>query len=265
MPSSAILTLDDLRHRIRLLERPAARNGRILPFGIAAIDNHLPDGGLSQAALHEVAGGGPDAVHAASAALFAAGILARMDLPVLWCAMPCAGGGKLFAPGLAGAGLHPDRVIHAEAPDEATVLLVMEEALRHPGLSAVVGELSRLPMTASRRLVLAAEKSGVMALALHRAREGRPLLRPGDTGLTAATTRWCITPAPSASLSGFGSPGLQKTPVDGALGRARWQVALTRCRGGQPETWMMEACDAQGRLAVPAELAHGPAAARWVA
>ncbi len=95
---------------------------------------------------------------------------------MLWC----AAGDDLFAPGLACAGLHPDRVIHAVAPTSRAVLLVMEEALRHPGLSAVVGEVSRLPMTASRRLVLAAERSGVMALALRRRREGRP----EETGLT---------------------------------------------------------------------------------
>ena len=166
-----------------------------------------------------------------------AGILARTGRPVLWCAARR----DVFAPGLACAGLHPDRVIHAEARDEQGVLLVMEEGLRHAGLSAVLGELSHLPMTASRRLVLAAEKSGVMALALLRdAKEG---------GLTAAATRWRITPLPSAPL-----------PVPG-LGRARWRVELTRSRGGRPGDWVMEACDAQGCLAVPAELAHRQAAA----
>ncbi len=166
--------------------------------------------------------------------------MAWLPHPVLWCATAR----DLFAPGLACAGLPPDRVIHAEAPDDRTVLLVMEEALRHAGLSAVVGELARLPMTASRRLVLAAEKSGVMALALRRRPEGKP----EDQGLTAACTRWRITPLPSAPL-----------PMPG-LGRARWQVELTRCRGGLPKTWIMEACDAQGCLAVPADLADRPAA-----
>ena len=247
---SPAATLDVLRRRIRLLERPAARDGHILPFGLAEIDGHLPEGGLPQAALHEISGGGPDAVHGAAASLFAAGILARLDRPplqrpVLWCTARR----DLFAPGLACAGLHPDRVIHAVADDDRTVLLVMEEALRHPGLSAVVGEVASLPMTASRRLVLAAEKTGVMALALRRRREGKP----DDTGLTAAYSRWCVTPLPSAPLP---APG---------LGRARWQIDLTRCRNAAPETWMMEACDAQGRLAIPAELAHRPAASRRVA
>ena len=237
--------LSALRSRIRLLERPSARQGQALSFGIAEIDGHLPEHGLPQAALHEVGGGGPDAVHGAAASLFAAGILARLDRPVLWCTARR----DLFAPGLACAGLHPDRVIHAMADDDRTVLLVMEEALRHPGLSAVVGEVASLPMTASRRLVLAAEKSGVMALALRRRYPGKP----DDTGLNAAYSRWCVTPLPSAPI-----------PVPG-LGRARWQIDLARCRGAAPTTWMMEACDAQGCLALLADLAHRPAASRHAA
>jgi protein ImuA len=229
-------TLAALKERVRLLERPAARHDSILPFGIASLDAHLPDRGLALAALHEVGG------EAACATLFIAGILARLDQAVVWCARTP----DVFAPGLAGAGLKPDRVIHAQAPDEKTVLLAMEEALRHPGLAAVVGEVSRLPMTASRRLTLAAEKSGVMAVALLQARK-RDAPAPN-----AARTRWRIGPLPSAPLT---APG---------IGRARWLVELTRCRGGNPGTWIMEACDAQGYLAVPAELADRPAAAARV-
>ena len=235
-----VTDLDSLRRRVRMLERPAARPAQVAGFGVPEIDTHLPEGGLACGTLHEVEGGGADAVPAACAALFAAGILARMDRSVLWCAAT----DDLFAPGLACAGLHPDRVIHARAADEQSVLLVMEEALRHQGLCGVVGELWRLPMTASRRLVLAAEKSGVMAIALRRRREGRA----EETGLTAAATRWRITPVPSTPL-----------PVPG-LGRARWQVELTRCRGAEARTWNMEACDAQGRLSLSAELADRPAA-----
>ena len=246
---SPLATLDALKGRIRLLERPSARARDALGFDIPQIDAHLPEGGLPQAALHEIGGGGPDAVHAAAASLFAAGILARLAQscakPVLWCTTRP----DLFAPGLACAGLHPDQVIHAVADNDATVLLAMEEALRHPGLSAVLGEIARLPMTASRRLVLAAEKSGVMALALRRRPEGKP----DDTALNAAQTRWRVTPMPSAPL-----------PVPG-IGRARWQIDLTRCRGAAPKTWMMEACDAQGRLSLPAELANRPAASQHVA
>ncbi len=241
-----VTDLDSLRRRIRLLERPAARQTRVIGFGVAEIDGHLPESGLACGALHEVEGGGADAIPGACAALFTAGILARMDRSILWCSAT----NDLFAPGLAGAGLHPDRVIHARAADDPGVLLVMEEALRHPGLAGVVGELWRLPMTASRRLVLAAEKSGVMAIALRRRREGRQ----EETGLTAAATRWRVAPLPSTPL-----PLTRSGPVAG-LGRARWQVELTRCRGAAAHNWIMEACDAQGRLSLPAELAHRPAA-----
>jgi protein ImuA len=81
-------------------------------------------------------------VHGAAAALFAAGILARLKGPVLWCLRAR----DLFAPALAGAGLDPDRVLYAEGSDEKTVLLCLEEGLRHKGLAAAAGEISSLPM-----------------------------------------------------------------------------------------------------------------------
>jgi protein ImuA len=222
---------------VRVLERPVARHCGSLLFGVAEIDAHLPEHGLPVAALHEVSGGGEDAGPAACATLFVVGIVGRLQGTVLWC-----GGADIFGPGLACAGLPPDRVLYAEAADEKTVFLVMEEALRHGALSAVVGEVSRLPMTASRRLVLAAEKSGVMAVALRR--------RPGgEDAPNAARTRWRISPLPSAPL-----------PVPG-IGRGRWQVELARCRGGTPKSWIMEACDAQGCLGVPAELGDRSTAA----
>ena len=49
----------------------------------------------------------------------------------------------LFAPALARAGLHPDRVICAETWRDAEVLPVMEEGVRCPGLAGVVGEIGR--------------------------------------------------------------------------------------------------------------------------
>ena len=68
----------ELRERIRRLEGAAGRRRLVLPFGIKAIDRHLPGGGLALAALHEVAGGGHGATDGAAAALFAAEIAARL-------------------------------------------------------------------------------------------------------------------------------------------------------------------------------------------
>src|SRR5215470_7348072 len=147
--------VEALRERIRCLEGGARHRQVVLPFGIKAIDERLPDGGLALGALHEVAGGGNGAVDGAAAALFAAGIAARTRGPVLWCVARQ----DLFAPAIASAGLAPDRVMYVEAGDEKSVLACFEEGLRHGGLhgphgglGAVVAEVARLSMTASRRL-----------------------------------------------------------------------------------------------------------------
>ena len=142
-----------------------------MPFGIEAIDERLPEGGLSFGALHEVAGGGNGAIDGAAAALFAAGIAARTRGRVLWCVTRQ----DLFAPALAQAGLAADLVICVEAGDEKAVLACFEEGLRCCKLGAVVAEVAHLSMTASRRLQLAAEGSGVIGLALRRASRPMPL------------------------------------------------------------------------------------------
>jgi len=234
--------LDELRARIAHLEH-GTRAHSALPFGIPEIDSHLPQGGLKLGSLHEVAGGGSGAVHGAAAVLFAAGILARLKGPVLWCLRVR----DLFAPALAGAGLDPDCVIYAEAVDEKTVLLCLEEGLRHTGLAAVAGEISRLPMAASRRLQLAAEASGVPAFVIRRWHTPADAAEFGQP--TTAATRWRVSALPSAPL-----------PVAG-VGRPRWLVELIRCRAGDCAEWEVEACDDEGRLALPAVLAGRPAAA----
>lgn len=238
--------LESLRTQIARIERGAVSGpGKVLPFGLDAIDAALPGGGLPLAALHEAAGAGSDVEHGAAAALLIGGILARLAGPVLWViATP-----DLFAPGLAAVGLHPDRVIFAEAGKE--VLAVMEEGLRHPGLAAVVGEVSGpFGLVASRRLQLAAEQSGVLAFVLRRSRRHDD---PALAAPSAAMTRWRVAALPSPPAD----PASPDTP---GLGPALWQLDLLRCRGGEPGSWMVEACDAQGRLGLPAALGDGSAA-----
>ena len=225
--------LEDLRTRIAHLERSGRPRYPVVPFGIAAIDARLPQGGLLRGALHEIAGG----AYGAEAVLFVAGVLARLEGPILWCLRRR----DLFAPALAGAGLHPDRVLYAEGGDERTVLLCLEEGVRHAGLAGAVGEVARLSITASRRLQLAAEASGVIAFVIRRWRAAE---EAGELGQpTAAVTRWRITALPSTPL-----------PVPG-IGRARWRLELVRVRGGDSAAWEVEACDGQGRLTLSTDLA----------
>ncbi|WP_299360382.1 damage-inducible protein [uncultured Paracoccus sp.] len=241
--SAPITAAAALRARIARIEGDGRPMQAVLPFGIAALDRRLPQGGLALGCLHEVAGGGNGAVDGAAAACFAAGIAARTQGKVLWCVVRQ----DLFAPGLEQAGLAPDRVIHVEAGDERAVLACIEEGLRHGGLGAVVGEVPKLSMTASRRLHLAARGSGTLGLALRRWRRQTEAVDFGQP--TAAMTRWRVSVLPSAPL-----------PVPG-IGRARWLVELIRARAGESLDIELEACDGTGRLGVPADVADGPAAA----
>lgn len=226
-----------LREQIQLLEDTPLRPRTVLPFGVAGIDGRLPGGGLALGALHEVAGGGNAATDGAAAALFAAGIAARTKGKILWCVTRQ----DLFAPALSQVGLAPDRVIYVDACDEKSVFACFEEGVRHGGLGAVVAEVAKLSMTSSRRLSLAAEASGTMAIAIHRWRRQTEAADFGQP--TASATRWRVSALPSAPL-----------PVPG-VGRPRWLLELIRCRAGESADFLVSACDAEGRLDLPADVA----------
>ncbi len=229
----------------------AERHGRMLsgaaalPFGVASLDQHLPAGGLLLGAVHELQGAGPDVETAATPALFAAGVLARRPGPVIWISR----NGGVFTHGLLQAGLDPRRLVFVDAG--RSVLLVMEEALRHPGIAGVVGELDgRLDLTTSRRLQLAAEGSQVLGFLIRRSRRFDD---PALTQPSAAMTRWRIGAVPPP-------PALPHAPDVPGLSRPLWRLDLLRCRHGAPASWIVESADAQGRLALAAVLADRAAA-----
>ena len=93
-------------------------------------------------------------------------LLAQVDTakPLLWVQerMAILESGRVYPPGL------PTRdIIHVEARDARDALWAMEEGLRCSALSCVIGELwgdpRALDFTATRRLAVAAERSGVAA------------------------------------------------------------------------------------------------------
>jgi protein ImuA len=184
----------------------APEQASVLPFGLEPVDRHLLGGGLALGRLHEFMEGGAETEYAAAATLFVAGIAARLKGPVLWCLH----GHDLFAPALSRVGLHPDRVIYCETRTDADALSAMETGLRHAGLAAVIGEIVKLPLNASRRLHLAAEQHRVTALVIRRwhTRAQRALADQPSS----AVTRWRISPY-------AGEDGrFERLP------RARWQL-----------------------------------------
>jgi protein ImuA len=269
MLDAAKTLLPELRERVRRIERSRAMAHGVLPFGVAAIDRALPGGGLARGALHEIMGAGGDEEDGALAAAFAAQILGRLTRPPTSPSLSALGGGEgrgevgvvlwclprpdLYGPGLAAHGLDPGRVVLVRASRDAEILWAMEEGLRASGIVAVVGEIGSLPMVASRRLQLAAERSGIMAFLLRRWRDGGQAARERALP-NAAVTRWRIAALPS--LPTRGEPG---------VGHPRWRVELLRCRGGEPASWEMpawemEVPDATDHVSLAAALADRPAA-----
>ena len=224
--------LEDLRARIRRIERPTAAGvPDPLSLGAAAIDGALPWGGLPRAVLHEIIGddGAASGFCAALAARLAGGAGS-----VLWCRREHG----LYGPGLAAFGLGLERLIVVRGRTGSDVLWAMEEGLRSGSLAAVVGEAEGIPPTAARRLQLAAEAGGATGLLLRPARGTGP---PGP-----AVTRWRARAAPGAS-----EPG-------GGAGAPRWRLELLRCRGGTPAGWLVEWRDeTTGGFTVVAKLRHG--------
>jgi protein ImuA len=141
--------------------------------------------------------------------------------PLLWVQdrMAILEGGRVHPPGLGRVGAD---LIHVEARDARTALWAMEEGLRCAGLAAVVGEVwgdpAALDFTATRRLAVAAERSGVPAWLI---RLG------GQASLSGARQRWRLASAPSLD-----HPFDPKAP-----GAPAWEAELFRARGTAPGQW----------------------------
>lgn len=241
---SSAPTLDALRAE---LGTTRVERGPALEFGIADIDEQLADHGLDKGGLHEIAAASANLSDDAAATLFAAGVAGRFagasGGTVLWVVTAF----DLYAPGLEQVGLGPDRIVYGQGRKDAEILAMAEDALRSGSIACVIAEVKSADMTATRRLQLAASdgQTPILLYRRRRSRERCPLTAP-----SAAMTRWRIGCLPS-----------QRLPWPG-IGRSRWQVELVRQRGGNSFSLELEACDAEGRLAVPAAIADRTAEAQ---
>ncbi|HLH90322.1 MAG TPA: ImuA protein [Xanthobacteraceae bacterium] len=230
------VVVDELRRLLPRLESAAATT-RALPFGLAPLDAHLPQGGLAVGALHEVAPQEPGDMPAAFG--FLAALLARFapsSRPVLFIAPSHAftEHGRPHGHGLAQLGLDPARLILVETRNEKQALWALEEALRSSVPAAVGGVVTRLDLKASQRLQLVAGEVGLPLLLLR-----TPIIEDAS----AAATRWRIGAA-EAARDRFG-----------LIERTRWNVRLERCRNGRPGDWLVEFDHAAYRFSLAAPLA----------
>ena len=146
--------------------------------------------------------------------------------PILWVQdhMSRRENGRLYTPALPAFGIaHP--VLQVTVSHARDVLWAMEEGAACAGLSAVVGEIHGAPaaldFTATKRLAMRAEASGVPVI----------LLRSGDPGvLSAARARWRIMSLPSLT-----HPHDNRAP-----GTPQWDLDLFRTRSQTPAQWVAQ-------------------------
>ncbi|SKB83320.1 ImuA family protein [Daejeonella lutea] len=189
--------------------------------GLGAIEAAFPNGVFPRGAIHEFLSAAPE--QAAANGGFISGILntlMQQGGACLWISMSRT----LFPPSLKIFGVEPDRLIFVDLKREKDVLWAMEEALKCNGLAAVIGELSEISFTQTRRLQLAAEQSRVTGFVLRS--------NPKKLSATACVARWNISSLPSELEEGM--PG---------VGFPRWTVELLKVRNGNPGSWGIEWSD----------------------
>jgi protein ImuA len=218
-----------LAAKIAALETGGRTDRGVLPFGVEEMDACLPGGGLGLGRWHEIVGEGLETETCVAPSAFAA--LAAAPLCRTGEAVWVLRRDDLWAPGLAGLGFPPERLIQVCARDEAETLAIMEDALSTVGVCAVFGEAEAVDLTAGRRLQLACERRGATGFVLKR----RPFGGNGrkEAAGSVAATRWRIASAPS-----------EPAPGEHGLGDPRLRVELERCRGGRTGAWILEAASA---------------------
>lgn len=173
---------------------------KVLPFGIAALDDVLK-GGLPLEGMMEIRNAETRDAGAAAGFVAALAVLYQQVrkekgslAPVLWISQSLASreAGQLYAPGLKSYGLDPGRFLFVSARSVKDALWTAETALSVPVFAAVVLEIRGNPaclaLSESRRLNVRARAGGVPLLLFRQA---------GEEEASSAFFRFQIKPAPA--------------------------------------------------------------------
>lgn len=266
MNDSALALACLLRRLERLEPRRSSAVTDLVPLGHGAVDRAL-GGGLARGRLHEVVA---EMADGGSASGFAAllGLKLGGGAPLLWLRSEAVQrqAGRLHAMGLRELGLDPARVLLGLVPDDAALLRAAAEAAQCASLGALVieclGSMRRFDLTASRRLMLAAEISGVAVLVLRILGEIR--CEPN-----AADTRWRVAAASSVALEAD-APGAPMFELELLRRRSGfpagpWRVEWNRDRScfAQPDDTETRAKTSLSRFVLPLASGRAAEALRW--
>lgn len=123
--------------------------------------------------------------------------------------------GLPYAPGLVQMGMSPEDFILVRTRSMDDALWALEEAIKSNAFAGVIGEITDLSLTNSRRLSLAVQTQQARCLLL---------IRSETAPQSAAYSRWRTSAYPSAEGSN----------TNACPGAARLQADLHKHRGGEP-------------------------------
>jgi protein ImuA len=226
-----IARLEESQHRLepkRGWQDRSAKPFDPWQFGVAAVDAHLPEQGLSRHALHDLA---PERYGDTPATMGFALALAIRRLngdqkqrPILWCrsAIECLEHGKLYGHGLERLGLSREKLLVLSLKKQVSLFWTMEEALKSGCFSTVISDAAsqHTDLTITRRLSLSGGEGRSSGLLV---------FNRNHREATASFSRWQVATAQS--------PPLSLEP--GAPGYPAWAVTLSRIRGGRPGQWTL--------------------------
>jgi protein ImuA len=281
--------MEELR---RLLPRGAEGSRKALPFGVDAIDSHLPDGGLTCGALHEVV---PDIASAMPAAMgFVAALLARVSSPSTQARsshlLTLPWRGRVGPPKVVRGGMinraasspppgslcEPTSPLQGEVGHALPPLFVIlpnyglrqHGRLSGHGLNALGLDPGRLILveTAHRKQTLWAMEEALRSAAplavagvidtLDLKLSQRLHLAAADAGLPLFLLRPAQTLEASAAATRWRVSTIRAARDRfGLIARPRWHLHLERCRNGRPGEWPVEYDHVTHRFSLAAALA----------
>lgn len=228
--------LDNLRQAITTLEKSSThdliKTEHPSEHTVAIETQNLPSGHS-----HEVWAARPSDYSAVMG--YALQTMTRSEKPILWITtnLMIREHGMPYGPGLLAHHIDPQKLIFVRCDREQHVLWAMEEGLKSQALAAVVGELTDISLTNSRRLSLACREHGACSITL---------LQRNKAASTACYSRWKIEPAVSNST----------IFAKHAPGPMRLKASLVKHRAGtRPSSNIMEWQNAQNRLPMATTLA----------
>jgi protein ImuA len=220
-PKSPI-QIEALRRQIARLEG-ARHHGARGPVvnGCGPLDRLLPERGFCRGTLVEWLAAG-DGSGAATLALGAARAACRDGGALVVLDHHC----EFYPPAAVRAGIEPHRLIVVHAADQSDNAWALDQALRCPGVAAVLAWPEQLDGRTFRRLQLAAEEGGGLGL----------LIRPDSFRHEPswAHVRLLVEPLPAEPwrMVRESSTDTRPSKPDGPPGRKRWlRIHLLRCRG----------------------------------